>query len=178
MRRPPTGFDETVVRPKARFKPPAGWKDVTPHDTGLLERTAYHEAGHCVAALQFGIPIISVTIENDAGQLLRGHYRERADLALECIVTFCLAGPAAEELFCGPVADGSDRADYEMARHYLARQYDSLKVGAEVARLREAARRLVCTAWAQRRIPRIADALLRHGTLTGDEIGVMIAADA
>jgi hypothetical protein len=77
-----------------------------------------------VAALQFGIPIISVTIENDAGELLRGHYRERADLALECIVTFCLAGPAEEELFCGLVADGSDRADYEMARHYLARQFD------------------------------------------------------
>jgi hypothetical protein len=46
----------------------------------------------------------------------------------------CLAGPAGEELFCGPIANGSDRADYEIARHYLARQFDSLKVGAEIAR--------------------------------------------
>jgi hypothetical protein len=93
-------------------------------------------------------------------------------------VTFCLAGPAAEELFCGPIADGNDRADYEMAKHYLARRFDLLKVGTEIARLRDAAHRLVRTAWAQERVRLLADALLRHGTLTGDEIGVMIAADA
>jgi hypothetical protein len=49
---------------------------------------------------------------------------------------------------------------------------------AEIARLRDAAERLVRTQWAQECIPLIADALLRHGTLTGDEIGVMVAAHA
>jgi hypothetical protein len=65
-----------------------------------------------------------------------------------------------------------------MARHYLARRFDPLQIGAEIARLRDAAHRLVRTPWAQQRIPLIAEALLRHGTIAGDEIGVMIAADA
>jgi hypothetical protein len=41
-----------------------------------------------------------------------------------------------------------------------------------------AAARLVRDSRAQHRIGVIADALLRHGTLNGDEIGVMIAAEA
>ena len=63
--------------------------------SGNRERAAYHEAGHCAAAIAFGIPVVHVTIEADAGHLYRGHYRERADFGLERIVTFCLAGPAA-----------------------------------------------------------------------------------
>jgi hypothetical protein len=94
------------------------------------------------------------------------------------MVTMCLAGPAAEEMFCGPIADSSDRADYEMARRYLARYRGPLHVEAEIVRLRDVAERLVCTPWAQECIRRIVVTLLRHGTLTGDEIGVMIAADA
>jgi hypothetical protein len=63
-----------------------------------------------------------------------------------------------------------------MARHYLSRRSDPLQIGAEIARLRDAARRLVRTAWAQHRIRLVAAALLRHETLTGDEI--VIVADA
>jgi hypothetical protein len=48
---------------------------------------------------------------------------------------------------------------------------------AEIARLRDA-ERLVRTQWAQECIRLVADALLRHGTLTGDEIGVKVAAHA
>jgi hypothetical protein len=78
--------------------------------SGNRKRAVYHEAGHC-AAIAFGIPIVHVTIEAAAGHLYRGHYRERADLALECIVTMCLAGPAAEELFCGPIRLASNSVD-------------------------------------------------------------------
>jgi hypothetical protein len=38
----------------------------------LSERAAYHEAGHCAAAIAFGIPIIGVIVEGDAGHLYRG----------------------------------------------------------------------------------------------------------
>ena len=40
----------------------------------LSERTAYHEAGHCAAAIAFGIPIIRVTIASDVPHLHRGRY--------------------------------------------------------------------------------------------------------
>ena len=82
----------------------------------LSERTAYHEAGHATAALAFGIPIISVTVDNGTPHMHRGHYRAPHDRGLEVMVTLCLAGPAAEALFCGPITDGSDHVDIEMAR--------------------------------------------------------------
>ena len=60
----------------------------------------------------------------------------------------------------------------------LARKYDAMQIGVALARYRDAADKLIRTPWAQQRIRLIADALLRHGSLTGDEIGIMIAADA
>jgi ATP-dependent Zn protease len=144
------------------------------HGVDLLERRAYHESGHAVAAITFGIPIIRVTVNADAGHLYRGYY-SASGIGLECMVTMCLAGGAAEEYFCGAI-NGSDRIDIEMAKRYLARQFSVLQIGAELERLRDAASRLVRDQ--KERIRLIADALLRHGRLTGDEIDVMIAANA
>jgi hypothetical protein len=90
---------------------------------------------------------------------------------LECLTVLCLAGIAAEELFCGAVTDGGDLADYQMARECLSRSIaNPLQAAAELLRCRTAAERLVRSAWAQQRIRVLADVLLRHGTLTGDEI--------
>ena len=87
------------------------------------------------------------------------------------MVTLCLAGPEAEREFCGPISDDSDRIDYQMARDYLSRDIaNPLQVGAELVRYRDAAQRLVRSPWAQQRIRLLADALLRHGTLSGEEI--------
>jgi hypothetical protein len=140
---------------------------------GNRERAAYHEAGHCAAAIAFGIPIIRVTIENKTPHLLRGHYRAQHDAGLECMATLCLAGPAAEESFCGSIVDGGDQVDHQMARRHLARRYDQLQIGAEIARQRAAAQRLVQTAWAQQRIRIVAEALLQCGTLTGEAISAL-----
>jgi hypothetical protein len=74
-------------------------------------------------------------------------------------------------LFCGPITDGSDQPDLKMAREFIARSIPNpLHAAAELARCRAAAERLVRTAWAQQRIRLLADALLRCGTLSGEEI--------
>jgi hypothetical protein len=51
-----------------------------------------------------------------------------------------------------------------------AESFTPLQLGAELACLRNSAQRLVTTPWAQMRIVQIADALLRHGTLIGEQI--------
>jgi hypothetical protein len=75
----------------------------------VMLRRAYHESGHCVAALVCNIPIIAVTIAADVPHMHRGRYRADSDMALGNMVTLCLCGPASEELFCGPITDNSDR---------------------------------------------------------------------
>ena len=127
-------------------------------------------ASSLVAAIAYGIPIISVTIADDAPHLRRGNYSAPHDRGLECLVTLCLAGPASEQLFCGPITDGGDCIDQQMARKYLADTVDALRIGVEMARHQDAADKLVRTPWAQRRIKLIATALLRHGTLSGTDV--------
>jgi hypothetical protein len=131
----------------------------------------YHESGHVTAALAYAIPVISVSIDNDTPHLHRARYRAPHDLGLEAMVTLCLSGPSAEELFCGPITDRSDQGDYDMAREYLSRCISNpLRAAAELARYRAAAARLVSSVWAQQRIVVVADALLRRGTLTADDV--------
>jgi hypothetical protein len=92
---------------------------------------------------------------------------------LEVVGVICFAGPASEELFCGPAPpgdDGGERRDYEMAYEHLQREVGALRLGLEFARLRDSARALVRTPWARSAIPKLAEALLRQGTLDGDQV--------
>ena len=122
------------------------------HAASLLERVSYHESRHVVAAVTFGIPIVSVTIDNATPAMHRGRYRAPPDLGLETMCTLCLAGAAAEVFFCGPITDNSDQTDYEMARRYLLRSYDPLWIGVALARHADAAASQVRTPWGQHRI--------------------------
>jgi hypothetical protein len=137
----------------------------------LRERISYHEAAHAIACLSFGIPIIFVTVATDTPHLLRGHYRPPPGIGLEAMCILALAGPAGEEFFCGPINEDAGRVDHQMAREYLAHAgFDPLRIGVEFNRYRDAAERLVRSEWGQDRIRRIAAALLKRGTLTGEEI--------
>jgi hypothetical protein len=140
----------------------------------LLERISWHEAGHVVAAITFGIPVISVTI-NDARNphLLRGRYRPPHDAGLEALCVLCLSGPESERAFCGDIEPGADRTDLDMARRYLGHRLGPLQLAAEIERHRASAERLVRTEWARRRITVIAEALLAHGTLSGEDIAAL-----
>jgi hypothetical protein len=133
----------------------------------LLKRIAYHESGHAVAALTFGMPIIRVTIDADPPHCHRGRWRSGSDMALANIVTLCLCGPAAENRLCW--------ADHRQQRSYRPCNVaeggvDPVLIGVEIGRLRDAADRLVRTDWARRRIGLMAHALLRYGSLTGGQI--------
>jgi hypothetical protein len=118
----------------------------------LLERCAWHEAGHCCAALVYNIPILSVSIDTATPRVHRAHYRAPADIALEAMCVLCLAGPSSEEFFCGKIDDGSDRTDIAIAREYLSRQYDALQIGFQLKCFRDAADALVRTPSVQDRI--------------------------
>jgi hypothetical protein len=134
----------------------------------LERRAAIHEASHTIAAINFGIPIIRVTIADGQPHLHRGTYRQQRDLAVESLVILCLAGPAGEELICGAVDDGDDRIDVDAARRYLRDDYPDAEIEYQMLRMRLAAERLVASS--RRQIEIITNALLRYGSLTGDEI--------
>jgi hypothetical protein len=57
-----------------------------------------------------------------------------------------------------------------MAYEHLQRRVGRLRLGLEFERLRDNARALVRTSWARSRIPALAEALQRHGTLDGEQI--------
>jgi hypothetical protein len=118
----------------------------------------------------FGVPIISVSIAPP--HLHRGRYRPAHNLGREIMVTLCLAGIAAEELFCGPITDpAAIQQDLRIARAHLSRAIaDPLQVIAELLRCRDAAARLVRSQWGATRIAKLAEALLRQGTLRGEQI--------
>jgi hypothetical protein len=140
----------------------------------MVKRAAYHEAGHCLGAIAYGVPIISVTV-SPSPHMLRAHYHAPADIGLEAICILCLAGPASEEYFCGKIDDGSDQTDITTVRKYLSRQYDALQIRFQFDRLRDAADKLVRTEWAQQRIKLIAAELLARGTLSAEDIAALVS---
>jgi hypothetical protein len=68
--------------------------------TNNKQRVATHEAGHVIAAVQLGIPVIGATIEHGTPHFMRGRFVRSRDIAIEHLRLICLSGPAAEELFC------------------------------------------------------------------------------
>jgi hypothetical protein len=86
-----------------------------------LRRAAYHEAGHAVAYLSAGWPLLAVEIFDDGTGRTRGLERRSAPLTSAVIA---LSGPAAEARFRGcPVAtllpSAEQTTDYLDARALL-----------------------------------------------------------
>ncbi len=86
------------------------------------------------------------------------------------MVVLALAGPESEKEFCGPASDDGDQLDYEMAQEYGPHDRQPPHAAAELIRYRDAAQRLVSSPWGRQRITVLAEALLQHGRLTGDQI--------
>jgi ATP-dependent Zn protease len=145
-------------------------REMTATKKELRQRTAYHEASHCAAALVYGVPVHGISIDPRRPYFSRGSIRQHKELAIEVVAAICLAGPAGEEFFFGPgpVTDEGAQTDLRMARTYLEPCYPEIMIGAHLQRLHTAAERLVRDA--RPRIRAIADALMTKTRLSGDEI--------
>lgn len=154
---------------------------------GTRVHAAYHEAGHAVVALHFGLEVYSIELINLAGSQRRGKVEYEDPLAgidvnrageaavrkrIEIEIMVGWAGPCADEN-CD--ADGFDRTyvshDEELIARVLeqvcnARCQDNLLE--RLPKLKAAAAYLVNKEWA--RIATLAEALLRQGRLDGDGI--------
>jgi hypothetical protein len=99
-------------------------------------------------------------------------------LSLEALLTLICAGPECEVLHCGPISDNGDQLDIAQAFRQLRHSFSPLEVLGEYSRARNAARALVRTPWARRRVPLLVEALQRHRTLSGDDIAALLNATA
>jgi hypothetical protein len=106
------------------------------------ERTAYHEAGHGVAALRYGLRLRQLRLFEDGGTVLgRCEYRTAPGSAVRIVVA--LAGGACDERFFGLVPDSDvrngDNLHARIAATQLSERYDVtvpnvLRAGRAVAR--------------------------------------------
>jgi ATP-dependent Zn protease len=153
-----------------------------------LECTAYHEAGHAVAALALGLSVNTISIVPDpdgecAGFVLSpgvlgyetSSSREQKEIARRCIVRL-YAGMEAQRLVDPDPADYHDEDDEDNAFD-LAREYALGPRGGHVGddrhrdyleRLRVKARRLIHRHRAA--VDRLAEELLAHKELSGAEV--------
>ena len=131
--------------------------EAVPHDWG----TCIHEAGHPVAYLATGVPVIKLWVDGTDGRCHHGNPGNAIG---------CLAGTAAEWRvdYPGRVPTAHTLLNYlwsgdlQAAVEHLGTPDGALLVATWVA-----ARRLVDDDWAS--VVRIAQALQQRGRLTGDE---------
>lgn len=143
-----------------------------------LRRTAYHEAGHAVAAsLLDDVSLVAVTVvPGDTGP---GHclWQASAEGSVEPQVMVCLAGISACAAFSGRNEWERSRLDFEVIDELVA----TLGIGANekerdayLERLIKRTEELVHSAPWQAAITAVAEALIERQTLQGDEVSAII----
>jgi hypothetical protein len=132
-------------------------------------RAAVHEAAHAVAALYFDLPLSTVEIRTDGTGLTR-YARDLGRREAQRWVITALAGPEAERDSCGgePVEASDLRAIAAMADK-LGLDLDDEDYGTLRARARHLVRR------ERARIDRVADALVQHRFLSGEDVVAAVA---
>lgn len=138
------------------------------------EAIAYHETGHAVAMIALGVKVLDVTIDRPDGQL-GGCTRHVPGLPPNNGqgIVISLAGPVAQLRRC-PGSwlpdEYSPLSDDAKANKVIA--YIAKVDGGDAKKMRAAAEqkaaRLVADHWPE--IERVAETLLKRGTLTGDQI--------
>jgi hypothetical protein len=88
------------------------------------QRVATHEAGHVIAAVQLGIPVIGAKIVAGDPHFTRGGFGRDRMIAIEHLCLISFSGPAAERAYCGEIEDGGDYTDVLMAKNFIADAYE------------------------------------------------------
>ena len=158
------------------------------------KRTAYHEAGHVIAAHVLGLDITDVTIVPGEESVVRYlgqagvpvdyaqvYDSDRADDYLERQLICYYAGAAAEEALTGEPVDwgpggrfnsdwnGSADCVVELAGHDLEKQGQVSKSGWMKAQT------IMAENWAKVRT--LGEALVEHGKLDGDRVQSLLDKD-
>ncbi len=135
------------------------------------EATAYHEAGHAVAALALGRPVHRVSVLPDAVYLglcefRKGQYRPSEDW-LEREILIALAGIAAEARHTGNYAwDGAAR-DRQHVRRLAVQRAGERQAERLERRLLSKVEHLLAQEGHWRAVELIAAELLRCGVISG-----------
>lgn len=140
--------------------------------------TSYHEAGHAVTRLHYGLPLVAVTITRNRGLTEGGdpyEFDEVDDQRIigEAVTSF--AGPLAETWLLHQWGTRYPKAHQRAFNHSLGdlANIDQLATqmgwtGRALKTLEDEARGLVADVWDS--IDTVAEALRDHGHLTGDQI--------
>jgi ATP-dependent Zn protease len=143
-----------------------------------LRHTAYHEAGHAVIALRLGYEVRKVTIIRRQGVLGKADIRNRTSpddirINLAGALAEALVNPNDEQIQLGA------HSDWRNTRR-SAREFEALgfigdqEGGTLIEELLHETRALVRRD--KEAIARVADALLEHKTLRGDDIKRIVEA--
>jgi ATP-dependent Zn protease len=155
-----------------------------------LRATAYHEAGHCVAAICYGRTIRYVTItpgkrKNAQGQVMIGRTlirrprlpqsTEQKKAEVNAALMSSYAGVICESAAIGKSVDLSSCADdHKAARDivmvFLGEDTDPATLQSVLLNLYQGTQRFFMTPGALQAVRRVADALMVRRTLTGGEV--------
>ena len=135
------------------------------------EATAYHEAGHAVAALALGRPVHKVSALPDRDRLgwcefRKGVFRPSDDW-LEREALIALAGLAAEALHTGEYALAEAGQDLRYVRKLALQRASERSVERLERRLLAKTEHLLSDDDHWRAVERIAAELLKHGQISG-----------
>jgi len=148
-------------RPRSWFKP-------HPPACSPLEVAAYHEAGHCIANLVFGVPIKEVWVSEDGRG---GCLREVVPAEAYVRLVAALAGPLAEFEYAGRAdLGGPGRKDKAHADAAIAKL-----TSAQVGQAQRYSRQLVKNFWPL--IHDLASHLIRLRRLTGADVLKIVGKD-
>lgn len=132
-----------------------------------LVRCAYHESGHACAAASFSFPLRSVHIRED-GCGLTSYTRLFGPGDCELWTITALAGPVSESYFFGDAASDADMRAIKNMMWQLRIDWN----GDRLEEFRCQARLLVERE--RSNIRALANELLQHRRMTGDEIAAML----